>query len=191
MSQVETSDVLHHLLHLGEVGVRFVGAAHVRLAHDLDQRRAAAIQIDVGVAVGVLEAVVDALAGVVFHVDAGDADALCFRVRLRITSTIAVLGQRLIVLRDLVALGQVRIEIVLAREDRHRVDRAVQRQRGLDGQFHGVAIQHRQRARQAQADRTHIACWAARRNWSGNRRRSWSAWRAERGLPARSPVRTW
>ena len=34
----------------------------------------------------------------------------------------AVLGQRLIILRDLIALGQVRIKIVLARESRKRID---------------------------------------------------------------------
>ena len=111
-------DELQHLLHLGEVGVGFVGAAHVGLADDFDQRRAAAVQVDVGVAVGILEAVVDALAGVVFHVDARDADALVRAVHHDIDA--AVLGQRLIVLRDLVALGQVGIEVVLAREARVR-----------------------------------------------------------------------
>ncbi len=68
--------VLQHLLELGQVGVGFVGAAHVGLAHDFNQRRAAAVQIHVGVAVGVLETVMNALAGIVFHVDARDADAL-------------------------------------------------------------------------------------------------------------------
>ena len=34
-----------------------------------------------------------------------------------------MLGQRLVVLRDLVALGQIRIEIVLAGETRERIDR--------------------------------------------------------------------
>ena len=69
-------DELQHLLQLREVGVGLVGAAHVGLADDLDQRRAAAVQVHVGVAVGIVEAVVDALAGIVFHVDARDADAL-------------------------------------------------------------------------------------------------------------------
>ncbi len=108
-------DELQHLLDFGEIGEGFVGGAHVGLADDFDQRRAAAVEIDVGVAVGILETVVHALAGVVFHVDAGDADALAAS-----PSTIdidkAVFGERLIVLRDLVALGQIGIEVVLARE---------------------------------------------------------------------------
>ena len=36
---------------------------------------------------------------------------------------VAVLGERLVVLRDLVALGKVGIEVVLAREARVRADR--------------------------------------------------------------------
>ena len=96
----------------------------------------------------------DALAGVVFHVDARDADALVRAGHVDIDP--AVLGQRLIVLRNLVALGQIRIEVILAGEDRAGVHRAVQRQRGLDGEFHSMAVQHRQRARQTQANRADI-----------------------------------
>ena len=43
-------------------------------------------------------------------------------------------GQRLLVLRDLVALGQVGIEVVLAREDRGLLDRAARGQGGAHGE---------------------------------------------------------
>ena len=62
--------------------------------------------------------------------------------------------ERLIVLRDLIALRQVRIEVVLAREDRLLVNRAAERQRRLDRQLDGAAVEHRQRARQPEADGT-------------------------------------
>ena len=65
---------------------------------------------------GVGQAVVQALARVLFHVQARDADALG-PVRA-LDLNVAVLGDRLVVLRNLVALGQVGIEVVLAREDR-------------------------------------------------------------------------
>jgi N-acetyl-alpha-D-glucosaminyl L-malate synthase BshA len=68
-----------------------------------------------------------------------------------------MLGQRLLVLRDLVALGQVGIKVILAREAGNRTHPAVQRQRRLDGQFDGRTIQHRQRPRQTQADRANVA----------------------------------
>src|SRR5450759_3920906 len=147
-------DELHHLLQLGQVGVRLVGAAHVGFADDFDERRAAAVQIDIGGAAGILEAVVHALAGVVFHVDAGDADALGTAVHHDIHE--AMLGHRLVVLGDLVALGQVRVEVVLAREPRKGAYLAVQRERALDGQFHGLAAEHGERAGKAEANRAHV-----------------------------------
>ena len=120
ISQVDTSMNCRACL----TSVRYAYAsselAHVGLADDFDQRRAAAIEIDVGVAVGILEAFVLALAGVVFHVDAGDADAFGCAVDHDIDE--AVLGERLIVLRNLVALGQVGIEIILAGETGDRID---------------------------------------------------------------------
>ena len=59
---------------------------------------------------------------------------------------VAVLDDRLLVLADLVALRQVRIEVILAREDR------AARHAGADGEpehdchAHGFAVQHRQHA---------------------------------------------
>jgi hypothetical protein len=64
--------------------------------------------------------------------------------------------ERLIVLRDLIALRQVGIEVVLPREDRVLVDAAAERQRRARAQFDGPAVQHRQRARQAEAHRAHV-----------------------------------
>ena len=147
-------DELHDLLQFGEVGVGLVGAAHVGLADDFDERRAAAVQIDVGGAVGILEAIVDALAGVVFHVDAGDADAPGDAVHDDIDE--AVLGEGLVVLRDLVALRKVGIEVVLAGEAGVRADLAVQREGALDGQFDGLAAEHGEGAGKAEADRADV-----------------------------------
>ena len=91
------------------------------------------------------------LAGVLLHVDAGDADAHGAAAGTELDR--AAGRERPLVLRDLVALGQVGIEVVLAREDRRRVDRAAERQRGARGELDGAPVQHRQRARQAEADR--------------------------------------
>ena len=56
------------------------------------------------------------------------------------------------VLRYLIALGQIRIEVILSREDGQEIDLAVQGMRGPDRQLHGPAVQHRQRAWQPEAD---------------------------------------
>ena len=66
---------------------------------------------------------------------------------------LAVGGERPVVLRDLVALGQVGIEVVLAREHRRRMHRAAERERGARRQFHRAPVEHRQRPRQPEADR--------------------------------------
>ena len=61
-------------------------------------------------------------------------------------SMISELGQRLVVLRNLVALGQVGIEIILAREDGSFVDAAMQRHRRQGGKLHDFLVEHRQGA---------------------------------------------
>ena len=124
---VAHAGVEHDFLEAREVFVGLVGRAHVGLADDFDQRRAAAVEVDVGARGGVGEAVVEAFAGVLFHVEAGDADAFC-AVAVGIVD-VAVLGERLVVLRDLVALGQVGVEVVFAGEDGAFADLAVEGQR--------------------------------------------------------------
>ena len=71
--------------------------------------------------------------------------------------------QRPLVLRDLIALRQVRIEVVLAREDRLGLDVAAERERGLDRVVDGLPIEHRKRAGQARDTRDRPGSWAARR----------------------------
>ena len=59
-----------------EVVEDLVGRAQVGLRDDFNQRRAAAVEVDVGARGGVGKAVVEALAGVFFHVQTRDADGL-------------------------------------------------------------------------------------------------------------------
>ena len=67
----------------------------------------------------------------------------------------------LVILRNLVALGQVGIEVVLARESRMLVHIAVQRQRGEHGHLDGALIQDGQRAGQAEAHRADVGVGSA------------------------------
>ena len=97
----------------------------------------------------------NALARVLFHVQARNADALRPAVRRRHLNP-AMLSQRLVELRNLVALGQVGIEVVLPRENRPLAHLAVDRQRSQRGKLHRLGIQHRQRAGQPQAHRANV-----------------------------------
>jgi len=92
-------------------------------------------------------------AGVFLQVSAPHADALCPLAGADIQ--VSVFRQRLFILRNLVALGQIGIEVILAREDAGLSHLAVQRQGGLDGQRHRVLVDHRERARHPQAHLAH------------------------------------
>ena len=65
-------------------------------------------------------------------------------------------GQRLVVLADLVRLGQVGIEVVLAVEDVARLHGAVERQGDARGVLDGAPVDHRQRAGVRQAHRAGV-----------------------------------
>ena len=138
----------HHVL------ARLVGAAKLGFAHDLHQRHAGAVEVHERALRLVDGALVEQLAGVFLEVDAGDAAAA--RLAPHIEIEMAAPAERQIVLRDLVALRQVGIEIVLAIELGKLRDFAVQRQRGADGRLDRPPVDHRQRARQPEADRAGV-----------------------------------
>jgi hypothetical protein len=130
------------------VGDGLLGRAHVGLGDDLQQRRAGAVQVDARLAVEVL---VQALAGVFLQVGAGELHHL-----LAVTDEerhAAALHHRDLELADLVALGQVRVEVVLAGEDGQRRHLGAHGQAEADGPLHRGAVQHRQRAGQGQVHR--------------------------------------
>ena len=100
------------------------GRAQVGLGDDLDQRRAAAVEVDdreLGAVDAPALADVDQLRRVLLEVHAVDAHA----------GELAAAAERLVVLGDLVALRQVGIEVVLAVEDRARRQLAAERQPDL------------------------------------------------------------
>ena len=98
-----------------------------------------------------------ALAGIVFHMNSGDADAGGLPIDGNVHMT--VLGKRLVILRDLVTLRQIRIEIVLARKSGKRTNFAVQRYAGTNRHLHRIATEHRKRSRHSETNRTNVAVW--------------------------------
>ena len=133
---------------------RLGGRAHVRLADDLDQGDAAPVVIDVGPAVGIGKSFVERLAGVLFHVDARQSDMLYPAPDRNVETTAE--RERTFILRNLVTLRQVGIEIILAREDRERLDVASERERRFDRVVDRGTVEDRQRARHAETDRAHL-----------------------------------
>ena len=76
-------EVLQDRAQRAQVGAGLGRAAQVGLAHDLEQRHAGAVEVDQAAAA---VRVVDVLAGVLLHVDAGQADAPGRRRRRTISS---------------------------------------------------------------------------------------------------------
>ena len=84
------------------------------------------------------------LAGVFFEVDADDADLL--GAALAVDFDPAALAQGLLVLRDLVALGQVGIDVVFARKNAAMLDLAMEGHAGHNRQLDGATVDHGQGA---------------------------------------------
>ncbi len=100
----------------------------------------------------------DGLARVFLEVRPGNADTLLIAVRIA-DEQFAVLDDRQLILADLVALGQVRIEVVLAGEYRTRRDRRVNGESELRGHAHNFGVQNRQDAGIAEVDQAGLGIW--------------------------------
>ena len=135
-------EITHQGVNLLHVRDRLLGRPHVGLGDDLEQRGAGAVQID---AAGVRQSLVQRLARVLLEMRAGDADGLDGPV-VEHDLQPALLDHRQLVLTDLIALRQIRIEVILAREHRTARHLGADAQAELDRHAHGVGVQHRQHA---------------------------------------------
>ena len=177
---VADADPGHQRVQRAGVGHGLGAGAHLRLGDDFQQRRAGAVEVDAGHAVEVL---VQRLAGVLFQVGAGEVDASFppsprdprARRPRRWASQLA----------DLVALGQVGVEVVLAVEHVDAVERRADRQAELDRAFAPRPCSAPAARRAARYRPRSPACWAPRRRRCCCRRKSSIGWRAGCGLPAR------
>ena len=122
------------------------------LGDDLHQRHAGAVEVHLARRRRLERPLVDELAHVLLEVQALDADVP--RAVPRRDREPAVLGERLLVLADLVVLRHVRVVVVLPREAVPHVHRAAEGQRRLDAELDGAPVDDGQRARHALADGT-------------------------------------
>ncbi len=104
--------------------------------------------------------IVHQLAGILLDMEALDAHPLglgdsCLLVRVEHQRSLA--DDRMIELADLVALRQIRVEIILPVEPRSAVDDRTQRQPGPHRLPHALAIQYGQHPRHRRIDQRHIA----------------------------------
>jgi hypothetical protein len=95
-------------------------------------------------------------ARVFFQVNALDSDRVGFSVIAGDLQE-TVLAKGSFVLRNLVALGKIRIKVVLAGKARVPVDHAPERQPSFDRELHGLLVKHRKGAGLAGAHRADAA----------------------------------
>ncbi len=101
---VVDADGDEHGAEAGKAFGGFGGRAQVGLADDLYQGHTAAVEVQVRAGVGVGKAFVQRLAGILFHVDAGDAYAAGAAAGLELHGTAR--GERPVVLGNLIPLGR-------------------------------------------------------------------------------------
>ena len=127
------------------------GRAQVRLTDNLHQRHTRPVDIHQRVRFAEVVAAVVQLGDVLFEVDAGDADALGTGIGLDVQPAMLREGQ--VVLRNLVALHQVGVVVVLAVELGVFRYVAIQREGRPHGEFDRLLVDDRQRAGQTEAHR--------------------------------------
>ena len=149
---VTGAKVTHDLAQLGDIGGGFLGATDVRARDDFHQAHAGAVQVHKRHR---RVHVVDRLAGVLFHVDALNPHHAC--------STIAKLHQHfafahdgVIELRDLIALRQVGVEIVLAVKGGPEVDVCLEAKARAHRLFDAIFVDHRQHAGHRRIHKGHV-----------------------------------
>ena len=134
-------DVDEHLTERRQVGSGFRGTAQVRLPHDFHQRHPGPVQVDQGEGRVVDLTGVMKSPGIFFQMYASDARSHRPAPDLEIQPTAE--RERQIVLGDLIPLGEVRVEVVLAVKLRELGDLTVQRQRGPEGEPDPRLVDHR------------------------------------------------
>jgi hypothetical protein len=169
---VADADPAHQRVQGPGIGDRFGGRAHVGLGDDLQQGRSGTVEVDSRAALEMLpQAFMQRLAGILLEVGAGQGNRLFAFADLN--RQLAAQHHRQFVLADLITLGEIRVEVVLACKDRSggnlRTDREAKADRA-DRRRPCSAPAGRQAGR---CRRRSPGCWGRRQRQSNCPRKSW------------------
>src|SRR5439155_6570201 len=126
----------------------------LRLRDDLDERHAGAIEIDACGRHTLATLRMKRFSSVLFKMDPHKPDPLPAAPGADLDT--AADAERPIVLGDLVALGEIRIEVVLSGEDAPFRDRGADRETGHDRETDRPLVQHGKHPRKSEAHRTDL-----------------------------------
>ena len=144
--------ITNNLAQASDVCIGLLRRVHIGLRYDLHQGHTGPVDVDQTVITHVCQ-----LAGILLQVHPADPDApgLITHINVQVSTN----TQRQLVLRDLVTLGQVGVEVVLAGKEVVRLNRTVQRQTSHHSVPNGVFVDGWQGPRHAQADWTYVRVW--------------------------------
>ena len=134
------------------VGPGLTRRTQIRLGHDFEQGNPRTVKVDPG---RVVKSLVQRLAGILLEMGPGDTDDL-FAAILKLNGNPSGPDDRQLILADLIALGQIRIEIIFARKHRPR------RYLGGDGKAehhrhaYRLAVENGQHPRVTEIDRAGV-----------------------------------
>ena len=131
-------------MQLFQIGHRFVRATQIRFRYNFEQRSTGPVKIDARAGANGSEIPVNQFSRILLHVYPGYTDPFQLSLNLDVEVPIGADGK--FELADLVALREVRVEVVLAREDASLRDGAVGCESGPDGKFHHFLIEDRERS---------------------------------------------
>ena len=140
---VEDIQIFENALQLVQEGARFFGRAKIRLGHHFQKRHAAAVVVHHGVLRLVDGARMHQPPGVLLHMRPVDAD-ISLQSIIPQDHDVALGSQGKIVLADLEALGEIRIVVVLAVEERLLLNGAVEGETHFYAALYGFPVQHGQ-----------------------------------------------
>ena len=167
---VARADIAQDRTQLLDVCPGLGGRAHIRFGDNLHQRDATAVQIDIRHG-RVL--IVHQLACILLDMDALNADLLarCVGVFLiKADINFAFADNRVVKLRNLVALRQIGIKVILAIKARPFVDLGVDRHAGAHGLPHALAVEHRQHAGHGRVDQRNLTIGLCAKGGGGARK---------------------
>ena len=150
---VAGAEIAQDRAQLGHIGLGLLGGADVGPGDDLHQGHAGPVEVDIRHR-GAL--VVQRLAGVLFQMQPLDAHGGRFAVR-QLDHHLTLAHDRRLVLADLVALRQVRIEIVLAVEHRAQIDLRIEAEPGAHRLRDAEFVDDRQHAGHRRIDQRDMA----------------------------------
>jgi hypothetical protein len=147
---LENGPVVHKIL------PGFFGGTDIRPADHFHERDTRAIHVNEAVAAaGTGLCTMEELRDIFFHVDALYPNAPRHPIDLDVQ--VPVMAYRNVKLRNLIALHEIRIRVILAVEFGLLGNAAVERKAGHDDFFDGLSVDYRQCARKSKANRANVA----------------------------------